>query len=74
MFADLLSSNTSELAANEDELTAYLSTPCENVSDEDVLLWWRRQTQFPRLSVMAISYLTCPGKSSAHSCPGTNID
>ena len=50
--------------ADTDELAVYLASPCENVTDDDVLAWWRGQTQYPRLSRMAVSYLSCPGASS----------
>jgi hypothetical protein len=44
-----------------DELARYLSTDPEHV--EDVLLWWaERKATYPRLSRMALDYLTVPGK------------
>ena len=62
LFLDLLNSTAHEVDPNEDELSTYLAAPCENISDENVLVWWRGQTQYPRLSRMAISYLTCPSE------------
>ena len=45
-----------------DELARYLSTDPEQV--QDVLLWWTEQkSTFPRLSRMALDYLTIPGES-----------
>ena len=38
----------------------YLSTDPENV--KDVLIWWHeRKAMYPRLSRMALDYLTIPG-------------
>ena len=63
IFADLFSPSSDVADSESDELTIYLNTPCENVDDEHVLAWWRGQTQYPRLSRMAVSYLSCPGTS-----------
>jgi hypothetical protein len=44
-----------------DELDTYLSSDPEYV--DDVLVWWsERRRTFPRLSRMALDYLTLPGK------------
>ena len=44
-----------------DELERYLSTDPEFVAD--VLLWWtERKSTYPRLSRMALDYLSIPGK------------
>jgi len=44
-----------------DELARYLSTDPEQV--DDVLLWWHeRKSMYPRLSRMALNYLTIPGE------------
>jgi hypothetical protein len=44
-----------------DELARYLSTDPEQV--DDVLLWWHeRKSMYPRLSRMALDYLTIPGE------------
>lgn len=60
MFDDLDTSAMPVVAA--DELAAYLATPCKSVADGDVLKWWRdRQSQYPHLAIMAVSYLTIPG-------------
>jgi hypothetical protein len=43
------------------ELDTYLSTDPEYVGD--VLVWWfEKRRTFPRLSRMALDYLTIPGK------------
>jgi hypothetical protein len=43
-----------------DKLARYLSTDPENV--KDVLIWWHeRKAMYPRLSRMALDYLTIPG-------------
>ena len=48
-----------------DELDAYLATNIEDVTD--ALEWWIKNcATFPRLSCMAIDYLSIPGKSSTH--------
>jgi len=44
-----------------DKLDHYLSTDPEHVSD--VLMWWHEHCAlFPRLSQMALDYLSIPGK------------
>ena len=50
-------------AAVRDELGEYLSLPPEyTVGDEQVLAWWKaRESLYPRLSRMALDYLTIPG-------------
>lgn len=49
--------------AFRDELTMYLSTDPE--ATEDPIAWWyARCKTFPRLSRMALNYLTIPGMSS----------
>jgi hypothetical protein len=46
-----------------DELTAYLATNCEHVPD--VISWWHKhRSTYPRLSRMALDYLTIPGMFS----------
>jgi hypothetical protein len=58
--------NLPALAAPEavvlhDELDRYLSTPTEQT--DNVLMWWiERCHVFPRLSRMALDYLSIPGK------------
>lgn len=48
------------------ELDAFLSTDPEYV--EDVLTWWyEKRTTYPRLSRMALDYLTIPG-TYFHCC------
>jgi hypothetical protein len=44
-----------------DELDRYLSTDPEHVVD--VLMWWtERKSMYPRLSRMALDYLSIPGE------------
>jgi hAT family C-terminal dimerisation region len=48
-----------------DELDRFLSTDPESV--EDVLAWWyEKRHLFPRLSRMALDYLSIPGESYFH--------
>jgi hypothetical protein len=48
-----------------DELMRYLSTDIEQV--KDVLLWWaEHKATYPRLSRMALNYLTIPGRLSSN--------
>ena len=49
-----------------DELAVYLLAPIEEA--EDPILWWsERRAVYPRLSCMALDYLTIPGKSSTNT-------
>jgi len=49
--------------ASLDELTRYLSTPPEDVKNEDVFRWWNEhKLAFPHLSRMALDYHTVPCK------------
>ncbi|PPQ84663.1 hypothetical protein CVT26_004180 [Gymnopilus dilepis] len=61
--SDSNASDGSSITANE-ELELYLSTkPEKNVTDP--IRWWKeKQRTYPRLSQMAIDYLTIPGESS----------
>jgi hypothetical protein len=44
-----------------DELTRYLASPTEATSDP--LLWWiEKRAVYPRLSRMALNYLSIPGQ------------
>ena len=46
----------------KDELEQYLECPVEDV--KDVLLWWvKNRAVYPRLSCMALDYLSIPGMS-----------
>lgn len=48
-----------------DELDAYLAEPCEAMDDQDILKWWlKKKDTYPRLHLMALSYLTAPGTYS----------
>jgi hAT family C-terminal dimerisation region len=47
-------------AALDDEITRYLSAPLERTLNP--LLWWtEKKTVYPRLSRMALDYLSIPG-------------
>jgi hypothetical protein len=49
-----------------DELAVYLLAPIEEA--EDPILWWsERRAVYPRLSRMALDYLTIPGTSAKSS-------
>ncbi len=49
-----------------DELAVYLLAPIKEA--EDPILWWsKRRAVYPRLSCMALDYLTIPGKSSTNT-------
>lgn len=43
------------------ELDEYLSQPIENVCDP-ITWWWEHRHVYPRLSAMALDYLSIPGK------------
>ena len=58
----LAAPKTTELC---DELARYLSTDPELV--KDVILWWHEhKAMYPRLSHMALDYLTIPGQAFKH--------
>lgn len=44
-----------------DELSRYLNSDPEHV-DDVLKWWWERRNTYPRLSRMALNYLTIPGK------------
>jgi hypothetical protein len=49
-------------AVIQDELTTYLSTPIENIREDQGLAWWEtHQSSYPRLSRMARDFLSIPG-------------
>ena len=61
VFDNLASLNAPTCAELRDEYDRYLSTDPEVV--DDILLWWsERHAMYPRLSHMALDYLTIPGK------------
>ena len=61
VFDNLPSLSAPTHAELRDEYERYLSTDPEMV--DDVLLWWsERRAMYPRLSRMALDYLTIPGK------------
>ena len=63
IFDDLPALAAPRVAELRDELARYLSTDPEQV--KDVLLWWNdRKASYPRLSRMALDYLSIPGKST----------
>jgi hypothetical protein len=52
-----------EAAPVVDELEAYLAAPIENVDITDIFVWWyEHRGTYPRLSAMALDYLSIPGK------------
>ncbi|GLB40081.1 hypothetical protein LshimejAT787_0705910 [Lyophyllum shimeji] len=60
MFDDLFAITPSASKPRVDELALYLSTEPENVSD--ALKWWHeKRLTYPRLSRMALDYLSIPG-------------
>ena len=62
MFDDLPALTVPHAVELRDELAQYLSTDPEQV--KDVLLWWNeRKSMYPRLSRMALDYLSIPGES-----------
>jgi hypothetical protein len=56
-FGDIPMDNMSEVS----ELDNYLSQPVEKVKDA-ITWWWDHRVVFPRLSAMALDYLSAPGK------------
>jgi hypothetical protein len=62
IFDDLPALTAPKTTELRDELARYLSTDPELV--KDVLLWWHEhKATYPRLSQMALDYLTIPGES-----------
>lgn len=60
IFDTLLQSDTSQSNGIGSELDRYLATGTEKV--ENALHWWtERRTLYPRLSRMALDYLSIPG-------------
>lgn len=60
---DNLASGISEepTGAGQDELERYLAEPCKQI-DGDILKWWYGQRDtYPRLSRMALDFLSAPG-------------
>ena len=61
MFNNMLFLSVPRKAAMVDELTRYLASPTEASSDP--LLWWiEKRAVYPRLSWMALNYLSIPGQ------------
>lgn len=55
-------------APDRDELDEYLESPL--VPTKDALAWWHtNRARFPRLSRMALDYLSIPGKQYLHRAP-----
>jgi hypothetical protein len=49
-----------------DELALYLTTPLEDAKDP--IQWWHaKQKTYPRLSRMALDYLSIPGMLTCHA-------
>jgi hypothetical protein len=64
IFDDLPALSAPKVTELRDELARYLSTDPEQV--KDVLLWWHEhKATYPRLSRMALDYLTIPGTQSS---------
>jgi hypothetical protein len=60
VFDDLPSISAPIASKLKDELKQYLECPVEDV--KDVLLWWiKNRAVYPRLSRMALDYLSIPG-------------
>lgn len=51
-------------ATSNDELNCYLATPPVELADDvsPIRWWWEQQTDFPRLSRMALDHLTVLGE------------
>lgn len=70
MFDNMPSLSVPKKSALTDELTRYLSTSTEKVSDP--LLWWvEKRAVYPCLSRMALDYLSIPGLSFIFLSPIT---
>jgi hypothetical protein len=66
IFDNLPSKKKARHSASPDELARYLAAPTVDV--DDPIVWWiENATLYPRLSRMALDYLTIPGTSP--SCP-----
>ncbi|GLB43472.1 putative protein dimerization activity [Lyophyllum shimeji] len=62
MFDDLFELKPSAANPVIDELNLYLSTPAENVGDA-IQWWYEKRLVYPRLSRMALDYLSIPATS-----------
>ena len=61
IFDSLPALHTHSCPIARDEIDHYLATPIDG-KVTDAMRWWHdRQTQFPRLSRMALDYLSIPG-------------
>jgi len=46
-----------------DELSRYMSTPPEDVKNEELLMWWtNHKREYPHVARMALDYHTIPSK------------
>jgi hypothetical protein len=64
IFDSLPALRTTSRPAIRDEIDRYLAAPIDGTVT-DAMRWWHdRQTQFPRLSRMALDYLSIPGMYS----------
>jgi len=61
MFDNMVALTPPSTTDLRNELDRYLSTDVEHVTD--ALAWWHeRRTSYPRLSRMALDFLTIPGE------------
>jgi hypothetical protein len=68
VFDSLPSLSTFKVKWPADELTRYLNEDIENINIGDGIKWWQGKRQsYPRLSQMALDYLSIPGKCSFHN-------
>jgi hypothetical protein len=51
------------VVTSADELENYLNEPNQDEDDDPVMFWARRSKQFPRLSKVALEFLTPPASS-----------
>jgi hAT family C-terminal dimerisation region len=66
IFDDLPALRPPKAAAHRDELEKYLSTERELNVDDGLLWWYERKHVYPRLSRMAMDYLSIPGNLSLY--------
>lgn len=65
MFEALASAPLKSLNSDDDELDAFLMEACVDVVDA-VAWWYDHRKAYPRLSRMALDYLTIPGMCSLY--------
>lgn len=65
IFDHLQSLAAPRLSQLQNELTRFLSTDCELVTDP--IAWWNEHhVMYPTLSIMALDYLSIPGEHNLH--------